>query len=71
MDSYRFSLPLRRKEINPRRATGRDNMNRLTIPDVSIEAVLILIAAMVTLFAPWSEALLLAAPWGLGGLDLG
>jgi hypothetical protein len=46
-------------------------MNRLTIPDVSIEAVLILIAAMVTLFAPWSEALLLAAPWGLGGLDLG
>jgi hypothetical protein len=37
-------------------------MNRLTIPDVSIEAVLILIAAMVTLFAPWSEALLLAAP---------
>jgi hypothetical protein len=46
-------------------------MNRLVIPDVSVEAVLILISIVVTLFVPWSDALLWFSSWGLSGLEVG
>jgi len=46
-------------------------MNRLVIPNVSVEAVLILISMVVTLFAPWGGALFWFASWDLGGLDAG
>lgn len=46
-------------------------MNRLVIPNVSVEAVLMLASIVVTLFAPWSAGLLWFASWDLGGLDAG
>ena len=46
-------------------------MNQLVIPNVSVEAVLILASVVVTLFAPWGAALFWFASWNLGGLDAG
>lgn len=50
---------------------GSDEMNQLVIPNVSVEAVLMLASIVVTLFAPWSAGLLWFASWDLGGLDAG
>jgi hypothetical protein len=57
--------------VNMRNGKGSDEMNRLVIPNVSVEAVLILASVVVTLFAPWSAGLFWFASWHLGGLDAG
>ena len=46
-------------------------MNRLVIPNVSVEAVVFLIVIVVALVAPWSGALFWFASWDLDGLDPG
>ena len=57
--------------VDRRNGKGSAEMKRLVIPAVSVEGALVFISVLVTLFAPWSGALLWFASLGLGGVDPG